>query len=159
MSYWINLSAAWIKSRPETYLQSLNAGDEVLQSAAISKLDLLNASALQLKPAPTRGDDKNAVTMAYAGIAETGSLVMLSSAATPVTTNFLPDNFICLLKTADILQDMEALWARMREQQLAMPRSINLITGPSRTADVELTIQMGAHGPRRVHVILWDQVE
>ena len=94
--------------------------------------------------------------MAYAGIAETGSLVMLSSAETPMTTNFLPDNFICILKTQDILNDMEALWARMNNEQRTMPRSINIITGPSRTADVEQIIQMGAHGPRRVHVILWN---
>jgi len=52
---------------------------------------------------------------------------------------------------------MEALWKHMDEQHRAMPRAVNIITGPSRTADVEQIIQLGAHGPRRVHVILWDQ--
>ena len=46
------------------------------------------------------------------------------------------------------------LWARLRMESRGMPRALNLITGPSRTADVEQTIQLGAHGPRSVHVIL-----
>lgn len=140
----------------ERYVKQLNEDDELVMATAIRNAGLVNESALKIKPAPTRGNEKNAVTMAYAGIAETGSLVMLSSAETPMTTNFLPDNFICILKTRDVLNDMESVWARMNNEQRAMPRSVNIITGPSRTADVEQIIQMGAHGPRRVHVILWD---
>ena len=114
----------------------------------------LEGSPLTLVDAPTRGEEASAVTLAYAGIAETGSLVLLSSAGSPVTANFLPDNFICVLKRDDLLNDMESLWSRMHSEQRAMPRAINIVTGPSRTADVEQTIQMGAHGPRRVHVVI-----
>jgi len=146
-----------ISEAVEQYLQQQDAGRQLLVTAAITDAGLLANSALKLHPAPTRGDEKNLLTLAYAGIAETGSLVMLSGAATPMSSNFLPDHFICLLKTRDILSSMEALWSRMDDEQRAMPRAVNIITGPSRTADVEQIIQLGAHGPRRVHVILWDQ--
>lgn len=141
----------------ERYLISLNAGHELVVTAAMHNLGVLNDSRLQLQAAPTRGNEASAVSLAYAGIAETGSLVMLSAADTPMSSNFLPDNFICVLETRHVLPDMEALWARMRREQHPMPRALNIITGPSRTADVEQVIQLGAHGPRRVHVILWDE--
>jgi len=141
----------------EDYMQQLDEEQDLLVAPAITNAGLLANSALKLHPAPTRGDEKNLLTLAYAGIAETGSLVMLSSADTPMSSNFLPDNFICLLKTRDILSNMEVLWSRMDDEQRAMPRAVNIITGPSRTADVEQIIQLGAHGPRRVHVILWDE--
>jgi len=99
-------------------------------------------------------DDKTAVTAAAAGIAETGSLVLRSDPATPASLNFLPDHFICLLPGDRILPDLEALWRSLRARGGAMPRALNLITGPSRTADVEQTLQMGAHGPRSVLVVL-----
>ena len=101
-----------------------------------------------------QADDVTALTVAYAGIAETGTLVVCSSRETPTTLNFLPDNYICVIKQADIYPCMEDVWDLIREQGKGMPRSINFITGPSRTADVEQTIQLGAHGPRRLHVII-----
>lgn len=149
-------SRTQIDQAVEQYLQQIEAGPELVVSAAVDQAALLQNHSLELQSAPIRGEEKNALTLAYAGIAETGSLVMLSSADTPSSSHFLPDNFICILRTRDILNDMETLWARMTDEQRLMPRSVNIITGPSRTADVEQTIQMGAHGPRRVHVILWN---
>lgn len=140
----------------DRYLRSVSTTNHLVVAPAIKDAGLMRNSVRELIPAPTRGNEENAITMAYAGIAETGSLVLLSGAATPVTTNFLPDNFVCVLKTGDVLPDMESLWARLAREGRAMPRSVNLVTGPSRTADVEQIIQMGAHGPRRVHVILWN---
>jgi len=49
---------------------------------------------------------------------------------------------------------MEEAWALLKGQQGAVPRAVNFISGPSRTADIEQTIIIGAHGPYRVHVIL-----
>ncbi|MDN5850066.1 MAG: lactate utilization protein [Nitrococcus sp.] len=49
---------------------------------------------------------------------------------------------------------LEEVWERLLAQGERMPRAVNLITGPSRTADVEQTMQLGAHGPRRVHLLL-----
>ncbi|TNF34430.1 MAG: lactate utilization protein [Gammaproteobacteria bacterium] len=140
----------------QDYLHQHQAGHELVVTRAIKMAGLLANTTLQLLAAPTLGNEKNVITLAYAGIAETGSLVLLSGGDTPTTSNFLPDNYICVLRTADILNDMESLWARLKTEKASLPRSINIITGPSRTADVEQTIQMGAHGPRQVHVILWD---
>lgn len=98
--------------------------------------------------------DQCSVTVAFAGIAETGSLVMLSGPDTPTSLNFLPDNFIAILKRERIFPHIEDAWDLIRKECNAMPRAINLVTGPSRTADVEQKIQLGAHGPRRLHILM-----
>lgn len=103
---------------------------------------------------PAQDKDISTLTMAYAGIAETGSLVLCSSKNSPTTLNFLPDNNICIIQQDKIYPYMEDAWDLLRQDGKGMPRAINFITGPSRTADVEQTIQLGAHGPRRLHVII-----
>jgi len=100
------------------------------------------------------GDDRISLTVAFCGIAETGSLVLLSGPESPTTLNFLPDDFLCVLPARRIVPHMEDAWALLRAERGSLPRATNLITGPSRTADVEQTIQLGAHGPRRLHVLL-----
>ena len=99
------------------------------------------------------GADVTVLTEAYAGVAETGSLVLLSSADSPTSLNFLPDNYLCILRRENLVKYIEDVWRRLRQEHTSLPRAINFITGPSRTADVEQTIQLGAHGPRRLHVI------
>lgn len=108
----------------------------------------------QVEQRPATGSDVSVLTEAYAAVAETGSLVMLSSADSPTSLNFLPDNYICLLRKDRIVRHIEDVWDRIRQDAGQLPRAVNFITGPSRTADVEQTIQLGAHGPRRLHVIL-----
>jgi len=107
----------------------------------------------QLAYRAAKAEDKVSVTQAFAAVAETGSLVLLSSPATPTTLNFLPDNHIVVLYQDHLVAHIEAVWARLREQKQPLPRAVNFITGPSRTADIEQTLQLGAHGPRRLHVI------
>jgi L-lactate dehydrogenase complex protein LldG len=97
--------------------------------------------------------DPVVVTAAFAGIAETGSLVLLSGPATPTRMNFLPDNYICVLERAALVAHLEDVWEKVRAVG-GMPRALNIISGPSRTADVEQTIQLGAHGPRRVLIVI-----
>jgi len=153
-TYSVVSSNAEVKQEVEKYLRQQDEAGEVVVTGDIRNAGLLDGSTLQLVEAPTRGEEASAIALAYAGIAETGSLVFLSGPGSPATTNFLPDNFICVLYREDLVNDMESLWSRMQNEQRAMPRAINIVTGPSRTADVEQVIQMGAHGPRRVHVIL-----
>jgi L-lactate dehydrogenase complex protein LldG len=82
--------------------------------------------------------------------------MLTSGADNPTTLNFLPDTHIVVLQASDIAGDYETLWGRLRERYGAgtMPRTINWITGPSRSADIEQTLILGAHGPRRLHVIV-----
>jgi hypothetical protein len=101
-----------------------------------------------------QGDDRVGLGVAFCGIAETGSLMLLSGPESPTTLNFLPDDFLCLLPASRILPRMEDAWDLLRAERGAPPRAVNIISGPSRTADVEQTIQLGAHGPRRLHVLL-----
>jgi len=108
--------------------------------------------------------DLVSVTPCFAGIAETGTLMMASGSARPATLNFLPDNHIVVLNAKDIIGTYEEGFARLRAASGNgdggfMPRTVNFITGPSRTADIELTLIMGAHGPRRLHVVLVDDEE
>lgn len=99
-------------------------------------------------------DDSLAVSPAFAAVAETGTLMLLAAPESPTTHNFVPDNQILILDQTRIVRHLEEAWALLRQREQGMPRVVNLISGPSRTADIEQTIQLGAHGPRRLHVIL-----
>ena len=102
------------------------------------------------------GRDVSAVSRALAGVAETGTLVLASGKDNPSTLNFLPDNHVVVVEARDITSDYEGLWAKVRRAYGTgtMPRTLNWITGPSRSADIEQTLLLGAHGPRRLHVIV-----
>jgi len=102
------------------------------------------------------GNDPVAVSHALAGIAETGTLVLTSGADNPTTLNFLPETHIVVLAADDVAGDMETVWAELRARygKGVMPRTVNMITGPSRSGDIEQTILLGAHGPRRLHIII-----
>lgn len=103
---------------------------------------------------PNLGDGRVSLTSAYGGIAETGTLVLLSSESSPTTLNFLSEYHVVLLRERDLVRHMEDIFERMRKEMPTLSRTVNLITGPSRTADIEQTIQLGAHGPRQLHVVL-----
>lgn len=104
------------------------------------------------------GDDLAGISMAYAGVAETGTLVLRSGGDTPTTLNFLPDVHMVVVRAGDIKACYEDVWDMLRvdgaNQSIKMPRTVNWITGPSRTADIEQTILLGAHGPRKLVILL-----
>ena len=108
----------------------------------------------QVAQRSAQGDDRVGLAVAFCAIAETGSLMLLAGPDSPTSLNFLPDDFLCVLPESRIVPRMEDAWALLRVERGAMPRAVNIVTGPSRTADVEQTIQLGAHGPRRLHVLL-----
>jgi L-lactate dehydrogenase complex protein LldG len=111
---------------------------------------------LEMSHGVSEGGDLNAVSHAFGGVAETGTLVMVSGAENPSTLNFLPDNHIVVVSAKDIAGDYESVWSRVRFAfgKSGMPRTVNWITGPSRSGDIEQTMLLGAHGPRRLHVIV-----
>jgi L-lactate dehydrogenase complex protein LldG len=105
---------------------------------------------------PSDGKDLAAVSHAFGAVAESGTLMLVSGADNPTTLNFLPDTHLVVVDAKDVAGDYETLWRRLREKfgDGAMPRTVNLITGPSRSADIEQTLILGAHGPRRLHVLV-----
>jgi L-lactate dehydrogenase complex protein LldG len=102
------------------------------------------------------GSDLVAVTHAFGAAAETGTVVTVSGADNPTTLNFLPDYAILVVSARDIAGDYEGVWTRLRERygKGVMPRTVNWVTGPSRSGDIEQTLLLGAHGPRSVHVVV-----
>lgn len=113
---------------------------------------------LEIRHGASDGADLVGVSHAMAGIAETGTLALISGPDNPTTINFLPEHHIVVLKSSDIKGDMESVWAMLRKSwgKGEMPRAVNLVTGPSRSGDIEQTIILGAHGPRAVHIIVVD---
>ena len=113
-------------------------------------------TSLEISHGPSDGHDLNAVSAAFAAIAETGTLALRSGSDNPTTLNFLPDNHVVVLFAQDILGNMEDVFSRLRDAHGAgqAPRTLNFITGPSRSADIEQTLLFGAHGPRRLHIVL-----
>jgi L-lactate dehydrogenase complex protein LldG len=113
-------------------------------------------TSLDISRGRSEGDDLNAVSHAFGGVAETGTLIMTSGAENPSTLNFLPDNHIVIVSAKDITGDYEAMWDKVRTTYGTgrMPRTVNMITGPSRSADIEQTLLLGAHGPRRLHILI-----
>lgn len=131
--------------------------DAKVRLADHTELQKLDWSKLDTSTGPSDGDDLVAVVMAYAGAAETGSLALRSGADSPTTLNFLPDYHIVVLKATDLVGDYEAVYARLRRDSNTadfMPRTLNWVTGPSRTADIEQTLLLGAHGPRKLHILV-----
>ena len=98
--------------------------------------------------------DQVSVQHGFAGIAETGTLMLPSGPTRPTTLNILADTGIVVLRASRIVGAYEEAWDRLRAELGGMPRNVMLVTGPSRSADIEQTLELGAHGPRRLHVVL-----
>lgn len=116
---------------------------------------------LEVKTGRADPADEVSVSHAFAGVAETGTLVLVSGEDNPTTLNFLPDDHIVVVDAADVVADYERVWTLLRGRygKGEMPRTVNLVTGPSRSGDIEQILLMGAHGPRRVHIVIVDRDE
>ncbi|MDX1594462.1 MAG: lactate utilization protein [Gammaproteobacteria bacterium] len=135
-------------------------GTHTVRVAPHAELEALDwrAAGLDARFGPATGDDAVGVARAHAGVAESGTLVLLSGPESPTTLNFLPDLHVVVLHADAVVGAYETVWAGLRDAHGAgsgfLPRTVNWITGPSRTADIEQTLHLGIHGPRRLHVLL-----
>jgi L-lactate dehydrogenase complex protein LldG len=111
---------------------------------------------LRIRRGQAKPEDRVSVTPCHAAIAETGTLMLVSASQTPTTLNFLPETHIVLVRASQVVATYEDGWDRLRSGETSgtLPRAVNFITGPSRTADIEQHIELGAHGPRRLHIVL-----
>lgn len=102
-----------------------------------------------------KADGAVAVTSAFAGIAETGTLVVACTGKHPHTLNILPQQHIVVLPEDRIVANYEESWQKLKHVWgNTMPRTLLWITGPSRTGDIEQTMMLGAHGPKELHILL-----
>ena len=113
-----------------------------------------SGSRLDIEARPTLGHDRLGITGAFCAIAETGTLVVLAGADTPTATTLLPDTHVAIVRADRVVSGMEEAFALIRRERGQLPRAVNLISGPSRTGDIEQTIVLGAHGPFRVHILV-----
>ncbi len=121
---------------------------------------------LELRKGTAEAFDEVGISLAFRAVAETGTLVMLAGPNTPTTINFLPETEIVIVPADRVVGCYEDALAPLRAPPAAgnggepakhtLPRVVNFITGPSRSADIEQTLQLGAHGPRRLHIIVVD---
>jgi L-lactate dehydrogenase complex protein LldG len=112
---------------------------------------------LRLREGRAEHTDLVSVQHAFAAIAETGTLMLPSAPERPTTLNLLADTAVVVLRASRVVGAYEEAWDMLRAtgpQPWGMPRNVMLVTGPSRSADIEQTLELGAHGPRRLHVLL-----
>ncbi len=137
------------------YLAGRNLAARIKVSPALAECDWESEPLLETSFGIVNIDDPAAVMPAALGISETGSLVHVSDSANPTTNHFLPDHAIAVVKEDSVCADLETAFALATRS--AIPRSLCLITGPSRTGDIEQRIELGAHGPRSLHVLVTER--
>ena len=152
------VAAADVPGEVANYLvrNNLPAEAAMAPGPALDGFDWASQKMLALRRGRGEGSDHVSITGAFAAIAETGTVVMASGPEHPVTLNLLPDTHIVVLRESDIVGGYEEVWERLRARygKDHMPRTVNTITGPSRTGDIEQAMELGAHGPRRMHVLV-----
>jgi L-lactate dehydrogenase complex protein LldG len=99
------------------------------------------------------GPDSAALNFAAFGIAETGTLLYPASQERPASWHFRPGFEIAVLKASDIRHRLEDALADLK-QSGPLPHTVNLVTGPSRTGDIEQTLELGAHGPKALTILI-----
>jgi len=138
----------------------VKAGGGTLKASPHKTLQAMNWDGIDVAFGRGQGSDYVGLSVAYAGVAETGTLVMASGPSSPTTLNFLPDVHVVVISEDDIAANYEDVWVRLRrgtnQDDAKLPRTVNWITGPSRTADIEQTLLLGAHGPRKLVILLID---
>jgi L-lactate dehydrogenase complex protein LldG len=150
---------ATIPERITRYLAQHNLPQRLVIASdpAVIHLPWADHPLLAHRTGPATGQDHATLTTAFAGVAETGTLALLSGPDTPTTLNFLPEHCLVLLSAKAICGTYEELWQKLRvatDHGAHWPRAVNLVTGPSRSADIEQKLLMGAHGPVKLHIFL-----
>jgi L-lactate dehydrogenase complex protein LldG len=135
------------------YLASLKLTGSVAVWPALGDLDWSLLAQPNRLGAPS-GEDLIGISAVACAVAETGTLVFASNPDEPASTHLLPETHIAVVETRQVVHTMEDAFSRLRSDGRLMPRALNFVSGPSRTADIEQTIVLGAHGPYRVHLIL-----
>ena len=145
-------SAGEIAQAVADILRARNLPAEIhMPEGAAQDVDWSGAPGLSCVTTPP-GPDDTAIARAPLGIAETGTLAFLSAIHEPASWHFRPGLEIAVIHAQDILPHMENVLARVKAKGL--PATLNFVTGPSRTGDIEQTLELGAHGPKALVVLV-----
>jgi L-lactate dehydrogenase complex protein LldG len=132
--------------------RNMEASVHVPPDPAMQGLDWQSTPGLERKTMPP-GPDSAALNFAPFAIAETGTLVYAASPERPASWHFRPGFEIAVLKASDIENRLEDVLARLKAAG-SLPHTVNLVTGPSRTGDIEQTLELGAHGPKALAILI-----
>ncbi|HEX7642170.1 MAG TPA: lactate utilization protein C [Burkholderiaceae bacterium] len=135
------------------YLDAQGIARKAIGWETLTGLDW-RAAGIEFEPRLPENLDKVGITGCFCAVAETGTLMLLSGPETFASASLLPETHIAVVDAGRIVASMEDAFALARAERGELPRATNFISGPSRTADIEQTIVLGAHGPFRVHVVL-----
>jgi L-lactate utilization protein LutC len=125
------------------------SGDAAVFCPAITELE----KSISISESIRTMDYRNAAVVveeALAGVAETGTIVVRDSHDKPIQASMLCEHYVAILNCEQIFDTFENLFASFGH----LPPHLSLITGPSRTADIEKTLVMGMHGPARVSIMI-----
>ncbi len=135
------------------FLADSNLPAEARVAPDLKGLPWDGAGLLKVDYGTAQPGDLVSVTPTVGAVAETGTIVLASGKGTPTLLNFLPDVHVAVVRADQVMGAYEEAWATLRRKK-HWPRIVNFVTGPSRTADIEQTLLLGAHGPRRLHILL-----
>ena len=146
------------------YLVSQNLPSELVMAPhpELQAMPWAERPLLRVREGRAQATDLVSVQHVFAAVAETGTLMLPSAPERPTTINLLPDTAIAVLRATRVVGAYEDAWDLLRREHGEqpsggfMPRNVMLVTGPSRSADIEQTLELGAHGPRRLHLVLID---
>ena len=133
-------------------LRALDAGGDGLELTSI-RLDESGQNDLRVAIAAA----EVGLTEAEYGVAESGTLVLLHRPGQGRAISLLPPVHVAVVRAADLLPDLAALFRRLATDPRYPASAVTLITGPSRTGDIEFVITKGVHGPREVHIVLVEE--
>lgn len=140
------------------YLRSKNLPQAIRhgEDPRLAGLDWASQPQMTVSTGPSAGGDLASVSHAFGAVAESGTVVLTSGRDNPTTLNFLPEYHVVVVEASDIAGDYETIWDRVRATygKGTMPRTVNMVTGPSRSGDIEQTLLLGAHGPRSLHIVI-----
>jgi len=142
-----------VPARVAAYLAERSLSTRAVCWREFASLDW-GGNGIDMESRGATGDDLVGITGACCAIAETGTLVVLSGVDSPPSVSLLPETHVAIVRRSSVVRSMEDAWTRIRAIGGDLPRAVTFISGPSRTADIEQTVTLGAHGPYRVHVVL-----
>jgi L-lactate dehydrogenase complex protein LldG len=149
-------SAAHIPAAVARYLRQHNLPPAMVAGShpLLGKAPWDKEPALVLRHGRAEPSDTTGIAVAVAGVAETGTLLLASAENSPMTIHMLPETHIVAVEAAHIVGSYEEALALLVDGGAGLPPSVLFVTGPSRSADIEQTLQLGAHGPKRLHILI-----